>query len=342
LKNKIEIQNLIFEISEVCNYNCKFCYNHFKTKEFYHSPRLSYYQQIIKTLATINRQAKVGHISISGGEPLLVDRLMEVILFLKLKRISVSLLSNGYLLRKEHIKTIIDLKVSSIQIPILSHLEKTHDYLAGFEGAWKKSIESIKSILELNNEAATAVVVVTRVNLAEIYETLELITSLGCKRILINRFNIGGSGIANNQELALNKIDLQFLFKRLDEFSKKNEVVISSGVCTPVCIINPVDYPNVRFSFCNTNFLKRPITINFMGEVRFCNHSPFILGNIHKNNLSDILENKEIVNSYNIMPEFCKGCDHFLLCNGGCRAASEQTGRTFANADPILNLLADN
>ena len=107
---------------------------------------------------------------------------------------------------------------------------------------------------------------------------------------MVNRFNIGGLGLHNAPELKLSKEELRGVFARVDRVAGELGMIIQSGVCTPMCVLNPDDYPNIRFSHCTTDLSTRPLTVNYNGDVRFCNHSPRVLGNIYEKTIGEIAD----------------------------------------------------
>ena len=111
---------------------------------------------------------------------------------------------------------------------------------------------------------------------------------------------------------------------------------IQSGVCTPMCVLNPDDYPNIMFSHCSTDLSNRPLTVNYKGDVRFCNHSPRILGNIYDKPIGQIVSECQVDGYFDKILTPCDTCKLWARCRGGCRAASEQLYGTFNRVDPIL------
>ena len=81
---------------------------------------------------------------------------------------------------------------------------------------------------------------------------------------------------------------------------------------------------------------RRPVTVNDRGDVRFCNHSPHVMGNLYDRPIGEILADPEAQERYSVVPEACRDCALLPRCNGGCRAASEQVFGTFAAPDPML------
>ena len=108
-----------------------------------------------------------------------------------------------------------------------------------------------------------------------------------------------------------------------------------------MCVLSPAEYPNITFTHCTTDLRSRPLTVNYRGDVRFCNHSPRVMGNIHQESLAEILERETLDGYYSTIPTKCSGCDLWERCRGGCRAASEQLYGTFDLADPVLDLQTD-
>jgi radical SAM protein with 4Fe4S-binding SPASM domain len=117
---------------------------------------------------------------------------------------------------------------------------------------------------------------------------------------------------------------------------------ITANVCVPHCIINPTEYPNILISGCGSNPLKKPITIDYEGNLRICNHSPHIIGNIYNDSLKTLFSSDYVNKWKTEIPSLCSDCNKWTVCNGGCRAASEQMGLSLKNEDPIINLLNDN
>jgi radical SAM protein with 4Fe4S-binding SPASM domain len=70
-----------------------------------------------------------------------------------------------------------------------------------------------------------------------------------------------------------------------------------------------------------------------------CNHSPITAGNIFENELEEILFSDYSKAWESAIPELCKPCEHWNLCKGGCRAASEQCFQSLAVEDPIVKYL---
>ena len=337
-RKKVELGFAVFELTDACNQACRFCYNHFKGGAEPCSVAAPDFRMARRTLKRLLSEANIGSISFSGGEPMLMPRIHDLILRARLAGANVNLLTNGTLLKAEDINIIRDLGVGVVQIPLLSHRAEVHDHITQLEGSWERAMASAKRIAEVEPAWLTPVFILSRLNVNDIEPTLEMYAAMGTKRIMLNRFNIGGLGRKYAAELTLSHAELRDAFRRADAKLGELGMRAHNGVCTPLCVLEPRDYPNITFTHCTTELTSRPLTINYRGDVRFCNHSPRVLGNIHREHLGDILKRTADEGIYNTMPERCVACDLWQRCRGGCRAASEQLYGTFDIADPILDL----
>ena len=333
---KISLGHLVYELTEACNQNCRFCYYHWRPSVC--QPADS--KLAGRTLSRILKQADVGSISFSGGEPTLLENIHDLALKCRFNGTDVNILTNGTLVTDDDIDIFKSIGISALQVPLLGSEPGIHDWLTGLPGSWERAGRTIRKALEiLGPERFAVVLILTAKNLGGLRQTLELYKSFGVRTVMVNRFNLGGNGILHRDELGLSGEKLKYAFRLVSDFALENpDMHFVSGVCTPVCVLDPFDYPGIRCTTCSTDVRNRPITISYKGDVRFCNHSPFVLGNIHERSLKEILEDEVLMKRYSGVPEECSSCKLFSRCKGGCRAASEQVFGTFDRMDPVYYL----
>ena len=328
------IDNIVFEVTGACNQCCRFCYNYWRDGSTPIAPPNP--SRARKTLKKLLSQASVGSLSFSGGEPLLLSNVHDLVLHARFKGCKVNVLTNGTLLTADALDNFRSLGVGAIQIPLLSADAAVHDYLTGLPGSWAKALDALRRTGQAGIGAA--VLVITKVNAPGVAETLSLIRECGVRTVMVNRFNIGGNGIRNARELVPDRKTLQDAFAAAEAFAAANpDMHLVSGVCTPLCYLDTAPYPHIRFTKCSTDLTGRPVTVNYNGDVRFCNHSPRVLGNLYSRPIGDILADPEINGWYAGVPDECGKCALLQRCGGGCRAASEQVHGTFSALDPILD-----
>lgn len=335
--NKPSVGVVVYELTDACNQACKFCYNYWKGGECPAKMEAPNYRMARRTLSRLLRQATIGRISFSGGEPMMMPHIHDLALKVRFAGTQFNLLTNGTLLSDQDIEIFDQLGVGAVQIPILSTTPALHDKITSLEGSWQRAVASARKVAAMRKGMLVPVLIVSKMNLHCIEECLEFFhNELGADYALINRFNIGGLGLKNASMLNLTHEELRSMFERANSTAARLGMTLQSGVCTPLCVVDPKMYPNILFTNCSTDMSRRPLTINFRGDVRFCNHSPKVLGNIHKTPLREIIERVNQESYFSTIPAKCAGCELWERCRGGCRAASEQLYGTFGEVDPIV------
>lgn len=335
--DKIHLSNISFEVSTKCNLLCKYCYNIWKRPNASLPEEVSF-KQARRAIRQLYRRAKVDHFTFTGGEPFLFSRFAELVLMVRLKGSTVTIITNGNAGYEKDLKLMHKLGVGLFELPFHSTDPKIHDLLAGVEGAHQESEKRINSLLSFGARVV-AVIVLTKHNIATLKDTLIYLKSKGISSIMLNRFNIGGAGIQWSDELTPSLEELRAAFTLANQTAKEFSIALTSNVCTPICILNPADYPNIGFGHCSANPLQKPLTLDHLGNIRLCNHSPNIAGNIYNNSFQEIFESDYVKSWNGPKPDFCAECHLYDSCFAGCRAASEQVGNSISMEDPIIKML---
>lgn len=332
---KPKIGSVVFETTSKCNLNCQYCYNIHKMPG---GPRgiVGSYERAKKTLSRMFAVADVPRVTMSGGEPFMLDRFLELVLFCRMKDKQVLIISNGTAGKEEDYKSLIDIGVTTFEFPLHSTDPAEHDRMTATPGSWKKVRRSIETITSLGG-TVVPMIVITKINRQHVADTLRLFKELGLRRVMLNRFNVGGRGVTRAAHLALSVTELRQTFAKAHAMTAKCGLSVSSNVCTPVCILDPRDYPRIGFAACSPDMSRRPLTLDSIGNLRYCNHSPKNMGNIFKTKLDSIFNTPYARSWQTSIPNLCQGCDRWEKCFGGCRAAAEQVGQTVSAVDPLLS-----
>ena len=210
---RFHISNIVYELTGACNQCCRFCYNHWRP-EGAPAPDPA---RARKTLRKLLSQCSVGTISFSGGEPLLLSNIHNLVLRARLKRSHVNVLTNGTLLTQDALENFVSLGVGAIQIPLLSANPEVHDYLTSLKGSWEKAVDALRRAG--GKGIGVSVLVITKVNAPGVSETLSLVRDCGIRTVMVNRFNIGGNGIRNMRELVPDSRALASAFSAVEAFA---------------------------------------------------------------------------------------------------------------------------
>ena len=326
----------IIELTSVCNLRCMHCYNHWKSSDGKTVIPENSYRKAFRLLDFLIRHTTVENIVFTGGEPTLGERFIELILHAKLEEKKVTVITNGN--GPENIyRQLITLQADMIEVSIHSLNEQTHDRITGCPGSWQRAVSTLHLMRE-NKIKATPIIVITSINQTEIVETVDFFYQMGIRQIMVNRYNIGGEGLKQTH-LSASATELRLIFQKLNLYAETHSIRIFSGVCTPFCLLNPEDYPNIGFGSCSDYVYQRPLTFDLDGNLRLCNHSPIVAGNIYHQTFEEIFSSDYVCEWNNLNIEHCRSCNKLSVCKGGCRAASEQSGRSLQQADPIIETL---
>lgn len=329
---KEEIKNVIFEINSECNLECKYCNNIWKHGNKKNIPKNSY-SKALKTLKQIVKKADVKNIVFTGGEPFLSERFLEVVLYAKMMKMKVEIISNGMVGDEKEYRRLIEIGVDSIQISLNSFDEDEHNEMTGNKESWGKALNSIKLIKKLGG-TVDAVILLTNKNYKNISQTIEFCKTLGAANVVLNKYNIAHRNPNESQNFILDKKDLIWAYKEAEKTAEKLNTKIKSGVCIPHCIVEPSDYKNIIFPKCTKE--ERGAAVDVDGNVRLCSHSSVVLGNIGENSIKDIMTSHYVQMWEKLIPQMCSDCKKYSNCRGGCKAGAEQLGKSIVAGDPYL------
>jgi len=329
LRRRANLRHFVLELTPYCNQKCVYCYNVWK-HNIYPTGQLdlSDWEEIILRL---RKQTKVKLVSISGGEPLLYPHLYELIEFIKAQGLDVNLLTNGSLLDEPRAERLVKLGVSVFEIPLISHDRNIHRNLKGADD-FDRVVEGIANIGHFGGRVVT-VFVATNDNIHTLGQTMELGIVLGSRGVMFNRIN---PACQEHIELMPTVEDLKSAFSFLNRFGEEFSYPILCSVPVPPCVINMKNYSSISHGYCPSGNEHSYYTIDFLGNVRVCNHSPVVLGNLLEESFSEINNNAFVEKFKTIVPDDCASCQYSDICKGGCRASAQVCFGEMRDNDPFV------
>lgn len=326
--------SFVFEVTQRCNHDCPHCYNAWKNPVDYPDGELDT-AQTLAILDKMLRETGAEMVSISGGEPLLRRDIFEVVDFLVERSVAVNLISNGSLLDASAIGRLSGGKIGLFELPLLSCEREIHDRLSGVEGAFDRVTMAIAE-LKAAGQRVVGVFVATKLNLPTWRATAELGIALGLDGIMFNRFNPGGRGFDNLDLLQAPPSDIQAALDVAEQISETYDSPISCSIAMPPCLIDTARYQRLSFGFCAAGTERAYYALDPLGNVRPCNHSPLILGNIREESFWSMVDGRCMSEFCSARPEYCSGCRFERECQGGCKAAAEACYGSASAMDPFL------
>lgn len=350
------LRRLIFEVTHRCNHLCAHCYNiwHPKSADLeldsvrvdkvdLSTPNPSEELDTPQTLGLLDKvltEVTCARVTLTGGEPLLRRDLPDIVDFLAARGIRINLITNGSLLTPERIHDLIGRGVGLIQLPLLSTDRQVHDRLSGRTGAFDAVVSALAHIRLAMGRSAT-VFVITRQNADQALDVIKLSVALGAQSILFNRFNVGGRGRQNAAALMPTIEQLERAFHVADDAVAEYGIPIACSIPVQPCLIDSSRYPRLSFGHCAAGTDRAYYTMDPIGNLRPCNHTPTILGNLRERLFSELLEDERLSKFVKAHPDLCDGCEHLSRCLGGCKAAGEVFFGTWSSPDPFLHANRD-
>lgn len=298
------------ETTYACNQNCRFCYNPNRNMKI----DLNIIDKIVKSIY----ESWVPHVYLIGGEPSLLGtkKLNEYINFLS-QRSSVTIVTNGQLYLDGLSK-----KLACIGIPVHG-LQNEHDFLAGKQGSFRNAFNSIEKYIQAGFDVR-CIPVLTKINFHQMYEVIKLAKQIGMESIFIDRYEDGGIGSIRSSELKPSleqfRIALGQMIKARDDF----DIPVGWGTAIPFCLDERLLTEHMSadcgagITFC---------AISPKGELRLCNQSELVYGNILKEKIEKIWHKAELEEFRNLswVEKPCTACSVLSECMCGCKVDASKS-----------------
>ena len=301
-------RSFVFEATQRCNHDCPHCYNVWKNSVPYPRGELGT-SDTLAMLGQMLDDTGAELVTLSGGEPLLRRDIHEIIDFVLYRSAAINLVTNGSLLDSAMVQRLSPRKISVFELPLLSCEREIHDRLSGVEGAFDRMTMAVAE-LKAARQRVVGVFVATRLNLPAWRETAELAVALGLDGIMLNRFNPGGRGCRNIEMLQASPAELRSALEVAEQISATYELPISCSIAIPPCLIDTARYKRLTFGFCSAGTERAYYTLDPLGNLRPCNHSPLVLGNIREHGFWELARGERMSQFCLARPQFCCGC-HF-------------------------------
>jgi radical SAM protein with 4Fe4S-binding SPASM domain len=219
----------------------------------------------------------------------------------------------------------------SLSLPGLHTFEQHtgHDNVTGiFHWLHRAREEEVKTTMNIT---------VTNLNYHELYETIAYGFIAGADNLLLNRFLIGGRGIRHQNELSLNREQVNGMLDIAEDVLEKAGRWGSIGTEMPLCLLNKNkdEYKRLYMGFLCAA-AKRFFVIGPGGDIRACNHSPRKTGHIFD---KDLITDTDYWNSFanrDYIPQECTGCAKVSICDCGCREVASIVSGSICGKDPCL------
>lgn len=297
-----------FELTPLCNFDCKMCYVHLTPDQLNGHPVLP--ADTWKDLMRQAWEAGMMFANLSGGECLAYPGFEDLFLYLHSLGVGVGVLTNGFLLDEERVRFFTDHMPSSIQITLYGWNDDVYERVTG-----RRAFTTVASHIRLAVEANLPVCISITPNhfLGEdILETIRVAREL-CKTVMINssyttpREETGRSGIQGDADTALYIRAYQYS----DELDGKETIEIRDELLPPCG--GPVHESSGCGLLCGGG--RSDFAIDWKGMMKPCVDMELIHAYPLQTGFAAAWAkvNRE-ANEWPRVPE-CKGCAYNGVCN---------------------------
>jgi MoaA/NifB/PqqE/SkfB family radical SAM enzyme len=260
IKNKECVALIQLQYKYDCNFKCKHC----AIEKFKQKDGRSLNLGDVKRIADQADAMGLASICISGGEPLFFPELKDIVEAIDPHRFVISMDTNGWLLKEEKVKWLVEIGVDRIHLSI-DGLEYNHNMFRGTKGSWGRCIEALKFCKEYGlgviiNIVATKSLIKT----GELIKQLDFISQFGEHASIIHAKPTGAFEDYKNE--VCDTTDVEYIQSLQGKYN------ISTHLS-----------PNCAHEFGCLSF-KRHFSITAHGDVLPCPWIPISMGNIFDEN----------------------------------------------------------
>lgn len=335
-----KIPRLDFELTPACDHKCGHCYNVWNAQP--EDPQGSYPKgqlvghEFLDMMTKVVSESGADHITITGGEPLLHKDSMAMIEKATQIVSSVQIITNGSHITAEKAHAFKEWGIKSVQLTLLSADAAEHDRLKGAVCF----TDTVRAALDLRD--AGVPVQICYVAMAEnahcFAGVLDLCVALGVQAITYNRMSPTGWAIHQIDTLMPWVDQIEKDLDLAESLGPAYHIQVATAMPIPPCLIRIERYQWVTFGFCSVGTHSPNITIDAVGNVRSCNLSSQILGNVRQQHWHEIYQHDYLHSFKSTLSEECKSCAYANSCQGGCKESSFATYGDLTATDPLIAL----
>ncbi len=313
-----------------CNLKCKHCFQS-------SSPNSNFSNEIsaLKWLDIFEQieSCKMHKITLSGGEIMFYPQFSEVFNEIVNRKISLIVLTNGTLVNNNNVEALSKENVS-LTISLDGHSEEIHDRLRG-RGAYRKVLKNIRFLVGYGAKVSIAYTI-NSFNYSYLKEVVELARSLGVRGVIFS-FTSEIGRAKDNCSLILSNLQRATVKQNVSQLKEEYSDILELTMLELLAPRLNSELGDKVFCTAGTTH----IGISSDGKLYPCvyafGYEELVIGDLTKENLKDIWENREkwrmFRGGFSLEKiDTCSTCALNRKCAlRNCRLRSYAEGRSFYN-----------
>ena len=314
---KPPLKHLFLELTLRCNQKCIHCGS--RCGEHDNPPEISL-EQYKRILDDVKRDFDISklQLNITGGEPLLRRDFYEIMEYANNLGFIWGMTTNASLIDDKAAEKLYRCGMKTVSVSI-DGLRETHDSLRGRVGAYDSAMRGIKALCGNGKfQSVQVTTVINHRNIGELDELFEIMKGIDIDSWRV--INIEPMGRANDHpELTLTPEEYKYLFNYIRE--KRLEGYPLTYGCSHYLGLEYERTVRDWYFMCSAGVYTASIMAN--GNIVACldieRRDDLVQGNIHRDNLRDVWENRFEVFRKDLSDRNaeCRNCDHRRFCCGG-------------------------
>ncbi|XOB64266.1 radical SAM protein [Deferribacteres bacterium DY0037] len=320
-------------VSELCNYNCKYCYIQpkiNKRNQVTSYIETSIFAKIVEKVANFNPNAQI---LVTGGEPLLHPEFLKLIEILENRKLNFQVLTNGSKINDEIADKLSACNyLKNVQVSLDGTNDETNEITRG--DTFAETVSGVDTLHKYNVPFTIA----PTIHDGNVHLFQEM---------MLYSVDKGGGYTPNNyRKISDSDGSISLDYKKFMEILIDSENNLSHKQRNRLSTRNSqsiITLQSTRNLFC-CGTGKSTLNIDMKGNVFPCHllhETMFLLGNVIEESFASIICNPVLndirVHTYDI--DECSDCHFMSICGGGCKAAVYKKYGRFDKPDPECSAL---
>jgi radical SAM protein with 4Fe4S-binding SPASM domain len=317
-----------WDVTNKCNFNCIHCYSRSGIQRS-SSDELTFNEA--KKLISEFAELGVFYIYFLGGEPFIRPDFIDIIALARKYEIGVMINTNGWFINKSISSILKQLGVHNIRVSIDGACSETHDSFRNMRGAFTQAVAALKYLIEARIPHVSVVSTITRYNINEADQIIDLAANLGVADVQCVPLSISGRGADNFDKIGLTieqNLQLSEIIKeKHKQYLGKTNVYSVDGIFDKPCT-HCVQRGEIKPDFMGCRASRTACNIDYNGNVLPCLlvREP-IAGNIRQQSFKEIWDHSSVFELWRRKrldyPE-CQECEWNNICIRECPISKSQ------------------
>lgn len=338
---------IVWNFTNMCNLRCRHCYQRADRP----LPDELTLEEKLRLVDQLD-EAGVAAIALSGGEPTIHPHFLEVVKYISDKGIYAAVATNGWrFAEREFLEKAVRAGLRYAEVSLDSASPRRHDSFRGVSGSWERAVRALENLVRLGIDHAMAVTI-TRYNIDEVDEILDLAESIGVRRVVFFNFVPVGRGV-EIADLDLDPLEREEFMRHIyREMKKRRFMIVTTAPQYGRVVLQMSGEREVAPThfYVGGDIVTRSVAefvggcgagriyagIQPNGVVVPCVFLPIPVGSVRERSFREIWESSPVLKTLrdrSLLKRFCGSCPYRNIC-GGCRARAYAYFRDLTGPDP--------